>query len=114
MSISIKEIIQTQLEFDKSLKKDFSFINEDNQININNLEHLIVCLVGEIGEFSNIVKKLKRGDAYLEKEKSNLEEELSDIFIYYIKIVTHLGIDLEDIYFKKLELNKERFKQYKK
>lgn len=41
-----------------------------------------------------------------------LTEEISDVFIYLIKLVYQLDFDLESEYFKKMKKNEERFKNY--
>ncbi|KKI86516.1 hypothetical protein WZ76_09950 [Shouchella clausii] len=83
---------------------------DDNNIEV--LEHLIVCLVGEVGEFSNIVKKIGRGDFSLTDKMGELSDELADIFIYLIKISNQCDIDLEKSFIEKLNKNKKRFSGY--
>ena len=41
-----------------------------------------------------------------------LPDELADVFIYVIKLADQLGIDLEQAFLEKVELNKERFRKY--
>jgi NTP pyrophosphatase (non-canonical NTP hydrolase) len=110
MSISLLELKNIQREFDEkhhiSGKGFFQKINEEN---IFELEHLIVCLVGEIGEFSNIVKKISRGDESMSDRFSEISEELADIFIYMIKISNQLDIDIESEILMKIKKNGGRF-----
>lgn len=108
----IKEIVKFQDAFDKKHKNKFSWNQKINDENIEMLEFLLVSLFGEIGETSNIVKKIVRGDFKLFEKKEELSEEIADIFIYLIKIANQLDIDLEKEYFKKMEKNSERFKKY--
>lgn len=77
--------------------------------------------MGELGEFSNIIKKLNLSkDIYKEEELSmhfhlsiaNLNEELIDTFIYLIRIATHLELNISEAYLNKLKVNEERFKIY--
>ncbi|MEH2402837.1 MazG nucleotide pyrophosphohydrolase domain-containing protein [Nostoc sp.] len=112
MRITLHEIKRLQEEFDKSHQGKIPFYEKISENNIDVLEHLIVCLVGEIGEFSNIVKKIRRGDFQLEDKKNVLDEELIDIFIYLIKISNQMDVDLEDGFLNKLEKNKNRFEKY--
>lgn len=111
---SIKELQELQKDFDLNHEGDEPFYQEINDKNIEALEHLIVCIVGEIGEFSNIVKKIKRGDFKYSEKSSELSEELADTFIYLIKIANQMNIDLETIFLDKLNKNKTRFEHYKK
>ncbi|PKI07124.1 nucleotide pyrophosphohydrolase, partial [Shewanella sp. 11B5] len=66
MSITLKEICRKQENFDKKTSiKGRSFYRSIDEDNLHELEHLIVCLIGEIGEFSNLTKKVVRGDKCL-------------------------------------------------
>lgn len=112
MSLTIHEIKKLQEEFDSKHKGRTPFNEKINSKNIEVLEHLIVCMVGEIGEFSNIIKKVSRGDFSLEENKEHLSEELADVFIYLIKISNQSEIDIEKAFIEKLEKNKKRFKRY--
>lgn len=49
-----------------------------------------------------------RGD-----KKAELQEEIADIFICFLKMFYHLNIDLEKEYIEKVK-NQERFQQYEK
>ena len=111
---SISELKTIQKEFDLEHQGNVPFYEEINDTNIDTLEHLIVCLIGELGEFSNIVKKIKRGDFKLSDKKYELTDEIADIFIYLLKISNQMDIDLEEAFFNKLEKNKKRFKHYEK
>jgi len=111
---SINDLKKIQKEFDFDHHADIPFYEEINDDNIDSLEHLLVCIMGELGEFSNIVKKIKRGDFKLSDKTNELTDELADIFIYLLKISNQMDIDLEKSFFDKLEKNKKRFKHYKK
>lgn len=112
MRKTLDEIKLIQKNFDQthsSSKK--SFYVEINNDNINELEHLAVCLSGEFGEFCNILKKISRGDFSLNEAKPELAEELADTFIYLIKISNQLGIDIESEFLNKVQKNSSRFKE---
>lgn len=107
--MDLEKLIQLQTDFDRGhgvVKPFYVPITSDN---LQDLEHLIVCLIGEIGEFANELKKVVRGDASYEEHQAALAEELADTFIYLIKIAAQTGIDLEAEYLKKLEKNHQRF-----
>lgn len=78
------------------------------------LEFLLVSLTGEVGEVANIVKKIVRGDFKLSERKSDIQEELADVFIYLMKLSYQLDIDLEKAYMAKMGKNRERFLNYEK
>lgn len=112
MRKTLDEIKLAQKEFDKTHKMGGkNFYTEINENNINELEHLAVCLAGEFGEFCNILKKISRGDFTLKNAKAELSEELADTFIYLLKISNQLDIDIEAETLKKIEKNKHRFQQ---
>lgn len=112
MSLSIDEIKRIQKKFDleHSINNKCFYVDIDIN-NINELEHLAVCLTGELGEFCNILKKVVRGDLDLEDAKELMSEELADCFIYLLKISNQFNIDLEHEFLKKVDKNKERFKE---
>lgn len=111
---SIKKLIDKQREFDERHSGSLPFYSAINENNLSELEHLIVCLVGEVGEFSNLVKKVRRGDFPLADVKQDLDEELADVFIYLLKIAGQFGVDLEGEYQKKMHKNEQKFKRYEK
>lgn len=110
MSLTLDEIknIQKKFDLEHSINNKRFYIDIDIN-NINELEHLAVCLTGEIGEFCNILKKVVRGDLKLEVAKEQMNEELADCFIYLLKIANQFDIDIEEEFIKKVSKNKERF-----
>lgn len=111
MSLSLESIKNLQKDFDRNHSVgDKDFYVDINGSNIHELEHLIVCLLGELGEFANILKKVSRGDFSLEEVKDDLDEELVDTFIYLIKISNQFNVNLEKGYLDKLKHNKKRFR----
>jgi NTP pyrophosphatase (non-canonical NTP hydrolase) len=80
--------------------------------NVELLEHLLVCLIGEVGECANVTKKIVRGDVQYDDVRAELASELTDSFIYLAKICNQAGIDLEQEFLRKLDYNKKRFQKY--
>lgn len=109
MSLTINDLKKIQSEFDETLRPEFSFHSTSGEIRLEELEHLLVCLIGEVGELANIVKKIRRGDFQYPEKTDAVSEEVVDALIYIIKISNYLNIDLEDEYLKKLATNKIRF-----
>lgn len=100
---------------------DFPVTFTDQRQKYNQVTKDLVGLFGEIGEFSNIIKKInlkiEKNDRYeldlLEAEK-NLKEEIADSFIYLIRIANILEIDLPLEINNKIEKNKIRYGKYRK
>ena len=117
--MDISNIVSKQKEFDENhgwthnsntISEKLDFINKD-----------IIGLVGEIGEFSNLVKKLNlinnrfstnELDKKFHEFSPKLQEELIDAFIYLIRLSSHLNMDISQEYNKKLNINKVRFEEY--
>lgn len=114
MSSTLKELLERQRAFDERHSGDIPFFIEINEKNLHELEHLVVCLVGELGEFANILKKVRRGDFSLASAKGELDEELVDVFIYLLKIAGQFNVDLESGYENKMLKNASKFQRYKK
>lgn len=107
--MELAKLIQLQTEFDREHGVVKPFFVPISSGNLHELEHLVVCLIGEVGEFANELKKVVRGDSPYEESQVRLAEELTDTFIYLVKIAAQTGIDLESEYLKKLEKNRRRF-----
>ena len=109
----LNQMVETQGEFDKRHLAARPFFVPISSSNTADLEHLIVCLVGELGEFSNELKKVVRGDCTYDAVRPRLEEELVDVFIYLMKIAGQAGFDLEKGYLEKIEKNEQRFANWR-
>lgn len=107
--MELAKLIQLQTAFDRSHGVTKPFFVPISSNNLCELEHLVVCMVGELGEFANELKKVVRGDASYEERKPVLAEELTDTFIYLIKIAAQADFDLESEFLKKLDKNRQRF-----
>ena len=117
--MDLKELQKIQYNFDKN--HEWTLETKKTQELIDWLRDDTIGLIGEIGEFSNLVKKAtllrEKGDelqTFLHENKENLKEEIIDSFIYIVRIATHLGVDIEDQYLKKLGENEKRFKKFEK
>jgi len=113
-SLTISDLLKKQREFDEQHIGALPFFAPIDETNLEDLEHLIVCLLGELGEFANVVKKVRRGDFPLSAAKAELDEELVDVFVYLLKICGQFNVDLEAGYIKKMEKNMEKFKKFKR
>lgn len=107
--MELKNLIRLQADFDRSHGIQKPFFVPITSSNLQELEHLVVCLVGEVGEFANELKKVVRGDSTYEDSRNSLAEELADTFIYLMKISAQTGMDLEAEFLSKLEKNSQRF-----
>ncbi|WP_051299048.1 hypothetical protein [Marinobacterium litorale] len=117
--MNINDIVNLQHEFDKS--HGWSLESSSNIELVDWVSRDIVGIVGELGEFSNIIKKaaLLRDDEnevddFILKNMAHLHEEIIDIFIYVMRIATHTGLNIEEEYLKKLSANKKRFYKFER
>ncbi|XP_057547486.1 uncharacterized protein LOC130826031 [Amaranthus tricolor] len=71
--------------------------------------NLLLALVGEVGELSEIFQwkgEVPRGlPGWSEEEKQHLGEELSDVLLYLVRLSDICGVDLGKAALRKLELN---------
>jgi NTP pyrophosphatase (non-canonical NTP hydrolase) len=112
--MDLRKITELQIKMDELHGFPVRFSSEQEKY--AQLTKDLVGLFGEIGEFSNVVKKinikLDRPDAYvltLPEAEMNLTEELVDSLIYIIRIGAILNIDLQEEVIKKIKINKIRY-----
>ncbi|GAU29607.1 hypothetical protein TSUD_164550 [Trifolium subterraneum] len=71
--------------------------------------NLLLAMVGEVGELSEIFQwkgEVKRGvPDWKEEEKIHLGEELSDVLLYLVRLSDICGVDLGKAALRKVELN---------
>lgn len=66
------------------------------------------AVVGELGEYANLRKKVERGDLTPEEAKPMLADELADVVIYLDILAAQLGIDLGEAVMKKWNKTSEK------
>ncbi|MCE9683558.1 MazG nucleotide pyrophosphohydrolase domain-containing protein [Halomonas alkalisoli] len=117
--MELKEIINKQVAMDISHGFSVSFNSEAEAY--SQLSKDLVGLLGEIGEFANIVKKInikldrpKEYELDISLAKEQLGEELADTFIYIIRLAAILEIDLEKQLIAKMQRNESRYAQLRK
>ncbi|XP_020552946.1 dCTP pyrophosphatase 1-like [Sesamum indicum] len=97
--ISLKELAKKLDEFAKA--RDWQ--------NYHTPRNLLLAMVGEVGEVSEIFQwrgEVEKGLAnWEESEKEHLGEELSDVLLYLIRLADICGIDLPHAATKKLLKN---------
>jgi len=77
----------------------------------------VVGLIGEVGEFANLLKKVELAHtnrAYigptLSEATPQLSEELADIAIYLFRLSILIGADLEKAILDKIKINDLRYR----
>lgn len=117
--MKIQEIMEMQKEFDR--KHGWNLKSADTKELLETINKDLIGLFGEIGEFANLIKKLnidleitseKDLTEKLMKSNGALKEELIDIFIYLIRISTHMNVNISDEYLRKLKFNEKKYKKY--
>lgn len=114
MPKQLRELQQDQAMFDKDHEGAVPFFENVTGHDVQALEHLVVCIAGEVGELANEVKKIRRGDVSYEVRRSALEGEVADIFAYVLKLANQMTFDLEAAYQIKMTENATRFERYRK
>jgi len=113
--MDLKELQHIQKEFDLKYFPEFWRI-ENYEDFLDRLEYISIALAGEVGEFANIVKKMRREYLHMKRERrdylDDLKEELTDIFIYILIASNLLEMDLEEWFKRKSNKNRDRFKEY--
>lgn len=66
-------------------------------------------LIEEVGELSEAIRKGKRGQPDLETLKGSIAEELVDVLYYTLALANQHGVDLQQSFELKEELNKIKY-----
>ena len=118
--MNISELIKMQRAFDENHGFNPQIGNEKELFELISKD--LIGLVGEIGEFANLCKKVNFQIDHIQQinteeviqKKQLMKEELVDIWIYFIRICNYLKVDFETEYLKKLEINKTKFEKFTK
>ncbi|KAK7847509.1 uncharacterized protein LOC111987019 [Quercus suber] len=90
-------------------KKMADFAKERDWEQFHSPRNLLLALVGEVGELSEIFQwkgEVPKGlPGWKEEEKVHLGEELSDVLLYLVQLSDICGIDLGKAALRKVELN---------
>lgn len=112
--MDLSALITEQINRDRKRGFEVDFDNEADRE--DQLMRDLVGLFGEVGEFSNLLKKVtlkSRVEGYsgptLEEATPHLREELADAAIYIFRLATILGGDLEQDIIDKIKINDKRY-----
>ena len=113
--MDLATLMKIQITADE--KRGFPVKFSGDRERITQLMKDLIGLFGEIGEFSNLLKKIEiklEHPAYdgpsLTESRDQLREEVIDSLIYLIRLAAILETDLEAELFKKIQINHERYK----
>lgn len=117
--MELKKLIEQQIEMDNRHGFPVTFAKDSEAY--TQLSKDLIGLLGEIGEFANIVKKInikidRPGEYELDISlaRKQLGEELTDSLIYIIRIAAILEIDLENELINTMKNNESRYFQLRK
>ena len=70
----------------------------------------VAYLTEEVGEVVGAIRDLKRADgpSAVEAARAHLGEELADCLAYVLKLANYAGVDLQEVYVRKMERNLDR------
>lgn len=112
MELSV--LVERQIEADRrrGFAVDFETVEEHH----GRLSDELIGLVGEIGEFANLLKKVtlrRTHSSYagpsFDEAVPRLREELADSLIYIFRLSKMLGGDLEADLLAKMKVNDDRY-----
>ncbi|KAI3794892.1 hypothetical protein L1987_37533 [Smallanthus sonchifolius] len=94
-------------------KKMAEFAKERDWDQFHTPRNLLLALVGEVGELSEIFQwkgEVPRGLlGWEDEEKQHLGEELSDVLLYLVRLSDICGVDLGKAVLRKLEINATKY-----
>lgn len=108
MDISLKEMQDMQMRLQEQYKETWEELTPETG------KHMLLWMVGEIGEVIDIVKKHGTSDALQKPEvRSHLVEEMADVLMFYNDILLCYGItpeEMKEAYTAKFQRNMTRWK----
>lgn len=119
--MNLDQLIRLQHQFDA--KHGWNPDKEVPSAVLRAIQGDLIGILGEVGEFANIVKKLALETDHdhdtdladlLKLRRGELREELVDAFIYLMRLASHLDVDIEQGYLDKLKINEQRFKRFER
>ena len=104
---------ESTLTLEKLRKQQAEFAKERDWDQFHTPRNLLLALVGEVGELSEIFQwkgEVKPGlPDWKEKDKIHLGEELSDVLVYLIRLSDKCGIDLATAVQDKIKRNAAKY-----
>lgn len=76
---------------------------------IKNLAMALSVEVSELGEIFQWARDEKEIESLLNKKKVAVEDEMIDIFIYWLRIATKMDLDIEKSFERKFKANVEKY-----
>ena len=97
--------------FPETIKTHDQYGDLSEKLLLEAIKHHTLAMVGEVGEFVNLVKKIDRGDKAFTEQimQFDLKDELTDVFIYLLNLAALLDFDLLAQYVSKRKVNESRF-----
>jgi NTP pyrophosphatase (non-canonical NTP hydrolase) len=112
--MDLSALVERQIAADR--RRGFQVDFDSDPERVAQLEKDLVGLVGEIGEFANVLKKVRLAIAHasyegpsLGESTPSLREELADALIYLMRLSVVLGGDLEADLVGKMRVNDGRY-----
>ncbi|KAE8805820.1 dCTP pyrophosphatase 1-like [Hordeum vulgare] len=94
-------------------KKMTDFARERDWEQYHSPRNLLLALVGEVGELSEIFQwkgEVPKGlPGWEERETEHLGEELADVLLYLVRLSDMCGVDLGKAALRKIELNARKY-----
>ncbi|KAI3798211.1 hypothetical protein L1987_33481 [Smallanthus sonchifolius] len=104
---------QDDVSLSELKKKMADFAKERDWDQFHSPRNLLLALVGEVGELSEIFQwkgEVPRGlPGWEDEEKQHLGEELSDVLLYLVRLSDICGVDLGKAVLRKLEINATKY-----
>lgn len=113
--MDLATLMKIQITADE--KRGFPVKFSADRERVTQLTKDLIGLFGEVGEFSNLLKKIEiklDHPAYdgpsLTESRDQLREEVIDSLIYLMRLAAILETDLEAELLRKIQINQERYK----
>ena len=101
------------MDLDKLNMEVDKFVEERKWGKYHITKNLVMALSGEIGELNECFQWLSNKEIdqikNIPEKLVAIEHEIADVFIYIVRIANKMGVDIEDVVYKKMELNRLKY-----
>lgn len=101
------EELEQMTDLNDTFENYRDFVDEVSEVYPSDMETFL-GLPAEVGELTNVIKKIEREEVLSLKRLEQLHDEMGDVLHYFVRLMNHYDIELEDIIQVNIDKLRER------